>query len=112
MIGYQQIGETCSRLDDLGESGTSFESIAAFYNVNPNDLFQAAEQRALRIAMMMADQDPRKMPRDRKTHVELDDETRANLRWLMAAFMDGFIAGRAVTDPADLVQRFPERGDS
>jgi len=109
MIDYNEIAKVCSELDAMSDQGATVDSICAHRGVNPRGLLDAATQRATRIALMVQGQDPRRLPRDRTSHVHIEPSIRADLKWLEVAFIDGFLAGRAITDPSDRVQRFPER---
>jgi hypothetical protein len=111
MIGYDQIAEACRYMDAQADEGIALEEIARQRGVETDGLLGAANQRVLRIAAIMSGKDPRTWPRDRKSVVDLGEDTMKLLQPLQLAFIDGFIAGRSASDPADRVQRFPKRGD-
>ena len=112
MIGYDEIAEVSRYLDAQSEEGRDFEDLMRARGIDPKGLVKAAEQRALRIGMIGEGRDPRQLPRDRMTNIELTPEMRRIMPALQLAYIDGFIAGRVASDPADRIQRFPERGDS
>jgi hypothetical protein len=109
MIGYEQVGEACHRMDDEAVA-KGLEQTLAERGIEIEGLFQAAEQRAIRIAMIIAGIDPTSMAQDRKTPIGFPADIRELLPHLQLAFVDGFVAGRAVSDPADRIQRL--RGDT
>jgi hypothetical protein len=108
MIGYKEIAQTTSKLDEYAK-GKSLDVISRERGIDAEDLYRAARQRALRIGMLMAGQNPDELPKDRMSHVTLPPEIEQNLHWLATAFVDGFIAGRDVFDPAEGIRRFPDR---
>jgi hypothetical protein len=111
MIGYDEVASTVSFMDAQAEA-MGLEAMLRERGIDVEGLFRAAEQRALRIAMIISGQDPTVLARDRFSRIDLDEETRKLLTPLQLAFIDGFVAGRAASDPADRIQRFPERGDT
>ena len=111
MIDYHEIGSTCSRMDTIAEE-RGLENVLRDMHVELRGLFDAAEQRAIRIAMILDGQDPRPLGRRQgKTNVNLSPRAREMLKYLQLAFVDGFVAGRTVSDPTERIQRFPERED-
>lgn len=108
MIGYNEIAEVTRYLDAASEEGRDFEDLMHERGINTEALVLAAKQRALRIGMLMEGRDPRALPRDRMTTIKLAPETEDMLPQLQLAYMDGFIAGRSVTDPSERIQRFPQ----
>jgi hypothetical protein len=110
MIDYHEIGSTTSRMDTLAEE-RGLEIVLKDMNVQLEGLFKAAEQRAMRIALIAGGYDPRKLPRNRKTNVDrlFTPEMHHMSKFLQMAFVDGFVAGRSVHDPADRIQRFPQQ---
>jgi hypothetical protein len=112
MIGYREIGETTSRMDTLAEE-RGLEIVLTDMNVELAGLFEAANQRAIRIALIAGGLDIKTLPRDHKTNVDslFTPETRGLIQPCQLAFIDGFVAGRSVHDPADRIQRFPQRED-
>jgi len=110
VIGYDEIARAVRFMDSEAEA-LGLEVLLRQRGIDVEGLFHAAEQRALRVAMIISGQDPTTFPRDRLSAVDLDEKTRELLSPLQLAFIDGFVAGRAVSDPADRIQRFPERED-
>ena len=111
MIDYREIASTCSRMDTLAEE-RGLEIVLRDEHIELRGLFEAAEQRAIRIAMIMDGEDPRPFGRMKgKQPVHLSPRARAMMRYLQMAFVDGFVAGRCVSDPTERIQRFPERED-
>ena|SRR5436305_270448 len=109
MIDYSTIAEASRHLDTQAEEGRELDELVRQRGIDTLGLMRAAEQRALRIAMIMDGRDPRLLSRTEKTPVDLSPETRKLLTPLQLAFVDGFMAGRATTDPDDKVQRFPNK---
>jgi hypothetical protein len=107
VIGYKQVAEACTRLDALGDEGVELPQICADRDVDADELLRAAQQRALRIGMIMDGRDPHSLSRTEVTRVTLSPETTKQLNWLALAFVDGFVAAREARDPANRIQRFP-----
>ena len=114
MIRYEQIAATCRHMDAQADEGLDVEEVVTARGVDLDGLLRAAEQRAIRIALIMSGQDPRAViaGRTQPFGLNLDAKTRELLGPLQLAFIDGFIAGHSTTDPDDRVQRFPEQGDT
>ncbi|MFL5861148.1 MAG: hypothetical protein ACJ780_10245 [Solirubrobacteraceae bacterium] len=110
MIGKDQIAEACRYLDALSEEGHEFEDLLRERGIDPEGLFYVANQRAIRAAMIATGGDPRTLPRDRMSTVNLSPEAKALLMPLTLAWLDAFVAGRVACDPNDRIQRYPEEG--
>jgi len=112
MIGRDQIAEACRYLDAIAEEGRSFDELVAERNIDLDGLMYVGEQRAIRIALIYAGVDPTSLPRDRMTGVDPPQPIKNLIKPCQLAFIDGLMAGRTLSDPADRIQRFPERGDT
>ena len=119
MIGYNEIAEVSRYLDAQSEEGRDFEDLMRARGIDPEGLVRGAEQRAMRAAMVASGVDPTVLSRDMPTRwqeilgdLPAPDKIAALMPMLQLAYIDGFIAGRTVSDPADRIQRFPERKDS
>ena len=110
MISYDEVAEACRYADAEAEEH-GLEVMLRMRGIEVEGVFRAAEQRAIRIGMIIAGIDPSSMPQDRKTPIGFPDHIRELLPSLQLAFIDGFVAGRAASDPMDRIQRFPKRED-
>jgi hypothetical protein len=94
MIGRNELAEAARYNDAISEE-RGFEGWARSYDVDPEGLQYIAEQRALRVAMLIDGIDPRKMSRTEMTHVALTPEVRELMTSLTALAMDGIGIGLA-----------------
>ena len=92
MIDKEQLAEAARNMDALA-SEHSLEYVCEKQDVDPEALYWAANQRALRIAMIMDGQDPAKITQ--KQDVHLSEQAELLLPSLIQLSMDGIIIGLA-----------------
>jgi hypothetical protein len=92
MIGQDQLAESARYMDALSEEH-GFDGWAKMSGIDAEGLNYVASQRALRAAMLLDGQDPRKLSRTRKTKVKLSQTIQDLLPALTALSMDGLAIG-------------------
>lgn len=98
MIDRRTIMEAARYTDaTLGEHGDDIERFVVAEEVELAGLVYAAEQRAVRMAMILDGKDPRRMSQTHFTRVLLSPRAQAMIPTLAATWMDAFMAGRRAT---------------
>ena len=92
MIGQDELSESARYMDALSEEH-SFTDLARMMDLDPEGLTYVAEQRALRAAMLMDDQDPTLLSRTEKTAITLPLWLRQLMPTLTTLAMDGIQIG-------------------
>ena len=92
MIGIGELAESARHQDALSEEH-EFEDYCRLIGVEIQGFQYIANQRALRLAMMIDGQDPRKLSRTEKTAINLSPEVRQLMPHLTSLSMDGIAIG-------------------
>lgn len=92
MIGRDELAESARYQDALSEEH-GWEEFCKVVGVEPMGLHYIAQQRALRMAMLLDGQDPRLLSRTEKTAVTLSDRATDMMPNLAALAMDGIVIG-------------------
>jgi hypothetical protein len=92
MIGVDELAESARYQDALSEEH-EFEDYCKLIGVDVEGLQYIANQRALRVAMMIDGIDPRTMSRTEKTPINLSPEAQRLMSHLTALSMDGIAIG-------------------
>jgi len=92
VIGKDELAESARYLDALSDEH-ELDSVAHMLSLDPEGLMYVAEQRALRAAMLLDGNDPRKLDRTQKTQVTLSEEASSMMPLLTSLMMDGVCIG-------------------
>ncbi len=92
MIGLDELAESARHQDALSEEH-GFEDYCRLIGVDVQGFQYIANQRALRLAMMIDGQDPRSLSRTEKTAVNLSPEVQRLMHHLTSLSMDGIAIG-------------------
>ena len=92
MIGVDELAESARYQDALSEEH-EFEDYCRLISVDPEGLQYIANQRALRVAMMLDGIDTRTMSRTEKTPINLSPRAQELMTHLTALSMDGIAIG-------------------
>ena len=92
MIGIEQLAESARYQDALSEEH-ELEDYCRILGVDFEGFQYIANQRALRLAMMIDGIDPRQMSRTEKTPINLSEKAQSLMPHLTALAMDGIAIG-------------------
>jgi hypothetical protein len=94
VIGREELSEAARYTDALAEEN-NYETVIQRLDADPAGLMYVAQQRALRVAMVIDGMDPRTMSRTEKTAIKLSDQAESLMTHLTALAMDGITIGMA-----------------
>ena len=98
MINQDAIATACRENDEQVQAIGGLTQLLADHDVDGPGLANVAQQRALRVAMMLDDQDPTKLTSTEPITIELSEEIHGLMPFLASLFLDGFMAGRRTVD--------------
>lgn len=89
----EQMVEVMFNLDEQADEREDLPAMVTEREIDLDGLVYIAEQSALRSCLMIDGRDPRKLPREGLSLVQLSSRSRELLPAIMATFLDGFLVG-------------------